>query len=48
MLVYTSGTTGPPKGASSQRNLIVTVDKPKTHFRLDRHNYEVVCYLPQS
>ena len=30
----------------SHRNLIVTVDKLKTHFRLDRHNYEVVCYLP--
>ncbi len=47
MLVYTSGTTGPPKGAMlSHRNLIVTTDKLRSHFALDQSNMQVLCYLP--
>ncbi|KEJ93648.1 AMP-binding protein [Sulfitobacter pseudonitzschiae] len=47
VVVYTSGTTGPPKGALlSHRNLLVASFPLISQFNLTRDRYSVVCYLP--
>ena len=47
IIVYTSGTTGPPKGALlSHRNLLVATHPLIAEFGLTRQTYSVVCYLP--
>lgn len=47
VVVYTSGTTGPPKGALlSHRNLLVASYPLILQFDLTRDRYSVVCYLP--
>lgn len=47
IIVYTSGTTGPPKGAQlSPRNLLHSADALATTYKLDADNYSVLCYLP--
>jgi len=47
VVVYTSGTTGPPKGALlSHRNLLVASFPLIAQFDLTRDRYSVLCYLP--
>ncbi|MGC8204082.1 AMP-dependent synthetase/ligase [Aliiroseovarius sp. PTFE2010] len=47
VVVYTSGTTGPPKGALlSHRNLLVASFPLIAQFGLTRDRYSVLCYLP--
>lgn len=47
ILVYTSGTTGPPKGSMiSHRNLIYYADAYSKACELGKTPYESVCYLP--
>ncbi len=46
ILVYTSGTTGKPKGAMiSHRNILATVDAYQAAFAQDEHD-ERMCFLP--
>ena len=47
IIVYTSGTTGPPKGAQlSPCNLLHSADALVTTYKLHADNYSVLCYLP--
>ena len=46
IIVYTSGTTGPPKGAQlSQRNLLSAISTYRQLYEVSRHD-EVLSYLP--
>lgn len=47
VLVYTSGTTGPPKGAKlSHTNMVFATSALTREYGLNQANYSVVCYLP--
>ncbi|HSW20865.1 MAG TPA: long-chain fatty acid--CoA ligase [Ramlibacter sp.] len=47
VIVYTSGTTGPPKGAQLRpSNLLHSADALARIYGLDASNYAVLCYLP--
>lgn len=47
VIVYTSGTTGPPKGAQgTHRGALYTADVAVEKLGLDQSNYTVLCYLP--
>ncbi len=47
IIVYTSGTTGPPKGAQLRhRNLLHSAEAMVRTYALTADNYAVLCYLP--
>lgn len=47
VIVYTSGTTGPPKGAQLRHsNLLHSADALAKTYQLHADNYSVLCYLP--
>ena len=47
VIVYTSGTTGPPKGAQgTHRGALYTADAAVKKLGLNHENYSVLCYLP--
>lgn len=47
VIVYTSGTTGPPKGAQGTHSgALYTADVAVRRLGLHQNNYSVLCYLP--